>query len=67
MSRLDSGLWGPGATLPDEPPIEEEREWGPQQAYPRDGVMRGVWDDARQKTWERAKRLLKPTGDDKCE
>lgn len=27
MGRLDSGFWGPSATLPDEPPIEgEERE-----------------------------------------
>jgi hypothetical protein len=25
VSRLDSGFWGPSATLPDEPPIEGER------------------------------------------
>ena len=29
MGRLDSSLWGPSATLPDEPPIEDEqREQG---------------------------------------
>lgn len=25
MGRLDSSLWGPSATLPDEPPIEDEQ------------------------------------------
>lgn len=55
MSRLDSGLWGPLGTLPDEPPIEGEergnlsheqriaRALAAKSALERFGALRALW------------------------
>lgn len=56
MSRLDKGFWGPSATLPDEPPIEDESrhretpaEWQARHEMRLRGLRRyeknnGRWD-----------------------